>query len=338
MPTRGNRRSSRGIPRDRDNQKRSFGPTPVSVRAGSIDADWRSRNKFELIPSISRSSGVEPDGDTLKDPDVQERYREFLQQKLDAYWKRYDSPLNSGGGSDAQKAEVESNILIQFRKLREGISSSKRHDQFAIEDNSILSPLLPDLYLSVTSPKAESSSGLTVLLASLHMLERHYPSQRAFFDLSKSLPPSFALRDDHQVWLRELSRSLRRCRYSQFWRLTQKVSLERLIPPETHDHTSLPPGPGLTVLSLQILVTSLRDHFRLSTWGTVRSAYREFALPISDTAAWLSDVLLLEPDSRKQRADGDYDRVQLWFTSRENLGEVVRKGGTDGRWTVKTKK
>jgi hypothetical protein len=73
-------------------------------------------------------------------------------RKLDAYWKRYCSSSNSED-SDAQKSEVESNILIQFRssasfahmhkafldgpcplgKLREGISSSRRHDQFAIE-------------------------------------------------------------------------------------------------------------------------------------------------------------------------------------------------------------
>jgi hypothetical protein len=30
--------------------------------------------------------------------------------------------------------------------------------------------------------------------------------------------------------------------------------------------------------------------------------------------------------------------VQLWFTSREQLGEVVKKDGIDGRWAVKLKK
>lgn len=34
--------------------------------------------------------------------------------KLDAYWKRYGSS-SSSEDSDAQKTEVESNILIQFR-------------------------------------------------------------------------------------------------------------------------------------------------------------------------------------------------------------------------------
>lgn len=33
--------------------------------------------------------------------------------KLDDYWKRYGS--SNSEGSDAQKSEVESNILIQFR-------------------------------------------------------------------------------------------------------------------------------------------------------------------------------------------------------------------------------
>lgn len=73
-------------------------PNPGSESTSS--SDWRSRSKFEHIPSISRSSGVERDGDTyvhaqlcfnisvievnyrLKDPDVQEEYRKFLQQKV----------------------------------------------------------------------------------------------------------------------------------------------------------------------------------------------------------------------------------------------------------------
>lgn len=68
---------------------------PRANVAGSFD-----RRKFEHISSISRSSGLEPDGDTyvnmvyvykflglrqmrrLKDFAVQEQYREFLQQKV----------------------------------------------------------------------------------------------------------------------------------------------------------------------------------------------------------------------------------------------------------------
>jgi hypothetical protein len=208
-----------------------------------------------------------------------------------------------------------------------------------VQTTSILAALLPDLYLSAKpSLKGEASSCLTVLLASLHSLECHYPSQRAFFDLSKSLPPPFVLRDDHQVWLRGLSRSLRRSGYSQFQRLTQKASLVRLVALERPNPTPQRVGPDLRLLSLQTLVAGLQDHLRLSAWRTIRSAYREFALPASNTATWLSEVLLLESEIGQQEARKDSDLVQVWFTSREDLGEVVRKDGADGRWTVKSKK
>ena len=61
MPTNHSRGgSSRTIRPDRGtNQKRA--PNPGQGAGGS---DWRSRSKFEHIPSISRSSGVERDGDT----------------------------------------------------------------------------------------------------------------------------------------------------------------------------------------------------------------------------------------------------------------------------------
>jgi hypothetical protein len=49
-------------------------------------------------------------------------------------------------------------------------------------------------------------------------------------------------------------------------------------------------------------------------------------------------VLLFEVETGKQEAHKDGDRVQFWFTSREHLGEVVRKDGVDGRWAVKLKK
>jgi hypothetical protein len=49
-------------------------------------------------------------------------------------------------------------------------------------------------------------------------------------------------------------------------------------------------------------------------------------------------VLLLEVEKEKQEAHRDSHRVQVWFTSRENLGEVVKKDGVDGRWAVKLKK
>jgi hypothetical protein len=54
---------SRGSRLNRGDQRR--GPGLVHHDAvGAPSSDRRSRSKFEHIPSISRSSGVEPDGDT----------------------------------------------------------------------------------------------------------------------------------------------------------------------------------------------------------------------------------------------------------------------------------
>ena len=62
MPTNHSRGGSpRAIRPNRDkNQKRTPNPGPE----GTSGSDWRSRSKFEHIPSISRSSGLERDGDT----------------------------------------------------------------------------------------------------------------------------------------------------------------------------------------------------------------------------------------------------------------------------------
>ncbi|KAI0304296.1 hypothetical protein B0F90DRAFT_1233749 [Multifurca ochricompacta] len=360
MPTKHSRGTFSRIPRrnrNSDNDPNNSSLDPSAAADGSSERRTPRSGKFENIPSISRSSGLERDGDTLKDPGVQEEYREFLQEKLDAYWKIY-APPSSSTESNVKKLELESNILIQFRKLREGISSSQRRDLFAIEvyetslwlsiifrsrsqTTSILSHLLPDIYLSVT-PFPKEFSCLTILLASLHSLDLYFPSQRSFFDLEKGLPPPLALGSDHKVWLRELSCSLRRGGYLQFRRLTQHSSLARLAAAasETPDRLSCRSGPDLPLLSFEMLIASLRSHLRLSTWRMIRSAYREFALPLSNTEVWLSDMLLLETERGKEEEEDprDSDHVQVWFISRENLGEVGRKEGSDRRWVVKTKK
>ena len=112
-------------------------------------------------------------------------------------------------------------------------------------------------------------------------------------------------------------------------------SLEQLVAPENPGHAcSLHAGPDLALLSLQTLVTNLRGHLRLTAWGMIRSAYREFALSLSDTSAWLSNVLLLETETGKREDRRERDRLQLWFVSREELGEVGWKEGT-GRGAVK---
>ncbi|KAI0712445.1 hypothetical protein C8Q76DRAFT_797292 [Earliella scabrosa] len=157
-------------------------------QAQQLQAQNQARNRvyepgkrqMELIASVSRSSGLEKDGDALRDPKIQEEYRAYIQDKVDEYWKKYPflSPCRSGASEDAEsrrnRKEMEENLLILFRKLREGLLSTQRRDAFALEvyetslhlsilfkspaqTTSTLSHLLPDLYIS----KRNSGGGST---------------------------------------------------------------------------------------------------------------------------------------------------------------------------------
>ncbi|EJF63242.1 hypothetical protein DICSQDRAFT_145501 [Dichomitus squalens LYAD-421 SS1] len=170
---------------------------------------------MELIASVSRSSGLEKDGDALRDARVQEEYRTFIQGKLDDYWKRY--PLSSYadlGSEDADAArsrkENQENLLILLRKLREGLLSIKRKDAFALEvyetslylavlfkspvqTTSALSHIFPDLYISIASQSAQPPASASASSATK-------PS-RVISDREKSLSTSLRTEKGPEVSL-----------------------------------------------------------------------------------------------------------------------------------------
>ncbi|KAI0822066.1 hypothetical protein BC628DRAFT_1392200 [Trametes gibbosa] len=146
------------------------------------------KRHMELIPSVSRSSGLDKDGDALRDPKIQEEYRAFIQTKLDNYWVKHSPrtppvPCDSELESRQHKKEMEGNLLILFRKLREGLLSTQRRDAFALEvyetslhlsvlfasqaqTTSTLSHLFPTFYVSSvqsgTQPYSTSSGSSNV--------------------------------------------------------------------------------------------------------------------------------------------------------------------------------
>ncbi|KAI0631938.1 hypothetical protein C8Q77DRAFT_1122814 [Trametes polyzona] len=162
------------------------------------------KRHMELIPSVSRSSGLDKDGDALRDPKVQEEYRAFIQTKVDDYWKKY--PLRSVPGSgdpDLEAArhrkEMEGNLLILFRKLREGLLSTQRKDAFArevyetslhlsvlfrtpVQTTSTLSHLFPAFYVpdgrpTVSPPRSgDTSSSATTTRSARHEASVTQPS------------------------------------------------------------------------------------------------------------------------------------------------------------------
>ncbi|KAI0064093.1 hypothetical protein BV25DRAFT_1933830 [Artomyces pyxidatus] len=334
-------------------QRGTYKPSSQSgARLAKFSVSDRGTN-FEHIASVSRSSGLEKDGDTLKNFDVQEEYRVFVQGKVDDYWAKFPRNSDLSESEDRRRAEVQGNLLILFRKLREGISSSKRRDAFAVEvyetslylsiifqapaqTTSILSHLLPDLYESASTP---SSSSATVLLASLHSLVIHYPSQRPYFEWLGTLPRPYTLTGEPQTWIQDVSRCLRRCEYLRLGVLTQRATLSHLI--EFPPPRSGSPGSELREEAFHTLIGSLRTHARTTAWRIVRNAYREFGLRSPSTKTWIARTLLLDgshpSENEAQDVEKARDPVDLWFTAREKLGEIGRKEGSEASWLVKLK-
>jgi len=306
---------------------------------------------MELIASVSRSSGMEKDGDALKDYKTQEEYRAFIQDKLDSFWRMH---------STISRKEKQENILILFRKLREGLVSSERKDQFAVEayetslflailfdsprqTTTILSHLIPDLYSTIST----SLRDLTTLISLVHHLAAAYPSQSTFRQHLHSLPPSLRFPDSEScAWITSLASSLRSLNYSKFEELTRPSSFSHLLivsnelGPKTSSKTtpsesfdSVHSSANLANRALQTLVEALRTTAREKTWHIIRSAYRELAChPESGaTRDWLERSLALPSIVPTGKAINLDD----WLEKKCGEGQIRKKDGTtEGRWII----
>ncbi|KAI0926810.1 hypothetical protein AcV5_007499 [Taiwanofungus camphoratus] len=186
----------------------------------------------------------------LRDPKVQEEYREFVQEKVKVYWRKY--PLHSAlVGDEKHRQETEQNLLILFRKLREGLLSTGRNDSFAFEvyetslylsilfrsptqTTSILSHL-PRLYLTLSPQASVPQRPYAVLQASiiislLHYLLAGYPSQSRYFEHLHSLPRTFLPRgSDAYRWMADLTQALRMRNYARFETVTHRTMFEKFV-------------------------------------------------------------------------------------------------------------
>ncbi|WWD16389.1 hypothetical protein CI109_100815 [Kwoniella shandongensis] len=137
--------------------------------------------EMELMQSVSRSGGDGAEGDALKDWNTQERYRQYIDERIEAHYITYTTPRHTPPKAGVrQKEELESlaSIVLLFRKLREGVVASHRIDGFAIEvfESSAhfailahnlpqllgaLSGLVPSLYQAydIAHVKAQSGTG-----------------------------------------------------------------------------------------------------------------------------------------------------------------------------------
>ncbi|KIM43014.1 hypothetical protein M413DRAFT_69341 [Hebeloma cylindrosporum] len=310
-----------------------------------------ARRRMNLMASVSRSSGLEKDGDDVfanhrRHPGESENHKK---QRLDA----------------------QENVLILFRKffnisllnpaklqrlvgkLREGVASSARKDTFALE-GEFLSAYETSLYLSVifespkqtisiiphlfppsSEPPAQFTEALpsvhSLLCSLLHHLVASYPSQGTYHQHLASipttaLPPGSRL----SLWLKSVTKNLRMRNYVKFSVLSQKATVAKLLEPPISTN---PKGSGSDILASNavfFLVDALRRKASETAWNILRSAYRELDQCSTGTETWLARSLFMDS------VHGDEWTLEAgyWLETKASLGHVRRKEDTAGKWIV----
>ncbi|KAJ7312436.1 hypothetical protein DFH08DRAFT_717642 [Mycena albidolilacea] len=247
-----------------------------------------------------------------------------------------------------QRIDAQENVLILFRKLREGIISSKRVDQFTLEVYEIslylavlfdsprhITPIIPALmtYFHLPSTEPDGDYVETLLICLLYQLLTAYPSQREFRASLASVPTAFFVDGSlARVWITSLAGCIRARNYAKIDKLTQIAALPV---GDAMTLTALPQRSNreLSRKAVYHLVNSLRNKTREMAWTVIRSAYRELSCqldPQLNTRAWLERSLGLVSDIPAE-CHIDLDE---WLDRESNLGHVRRKDGIEGRWIV----
>ncbi|GAA5899165.1 hypothetical protein JCM8208_003023 [Rhodotorula glutinis] len=122
--------------------------------------------ELDMLLSPSRglqggSAGVDDDEASLRNPEIQERFRKHVAAKT----SRWSTAHPAGRGAELRKQRMQELgiILLDFRKLREGILSSRRVDSFACE--AYTASVLLSVY-AANDPQLSSS--LPHLVQALH--------------------------------------------------------------------------------------------------------------------------------------------------------------------------
>lgn len=174
---------------------------------------------------------------------------------------------------------------------------------------------------------------LTTTVVLLHDLTMHYPSQKEYFERVNTLPDRYL---DRAIpiysWLSALRASMHLSEYVKFEKLTRISSLKGYLPStptELQDSVSR----VYVADALKMLVASLRDKVRNSSWACLTRAYRELSVQSdNDTAAWMARMLLLNVDVGK--ASGVHTKANAWIQDRRKVGEVKQKEDRPGQWII----
>ncbi|CED82251.1 SAC3/GANP/Nin1/mts3/eIF-3 p25 [Phaffia rhodozyma] len=294
---------------------------------------------MEHIASISRSGGHAPNEDALTHYSTQESFRAFIQSKLTKLYEKYPAFQQSFRTISRDERDLFysiTDILLLFRKLREGLIASRRTDKFSVEvyetsarlallitDHaqlvSSLSKLIPDLYLA--SKPAHSTENLDTdgrsLYVQIYLIYQlsYLRSPPAFLSILRSFPSKFkqslepnTLQLPLRIW--SLSNS------SSYRRLFSLFNSRSLSP----EQTSLSDEKQIRSSNLDILIQRTLDlgllQWREGAWAILRTAYKECP------ETFIKDALGF-------RTDVEIETVREWLKAR-GVKEIVEGSG---RWS-----
>jgi len=287
----------------------------------------------------------------LKNYQTQEEYRRFIQEKVDHVLENHPQRPDESEDHKTQRKYAQENVLILFRKLREGVSSAGRKDTFALEayETSLYLSVIfesPKQTISIIAhlfpPNAEPPAQFTgrfpsvqsLLSSLLHHLVASYPSQGTYHQHLASIPrTSLPQGSQISLWLTSVTKSLRTRNYAKFSMLSQKATVAKLLESSTYGLVTNARGPAEDVLATNAvfsLVQALRRKASETAWNVLRSAYRELDQGSTDMETWLTKSLFLDS------VIGDEWTVKVndWLETKTSLGHVRRKENAVQKWIV----
>ncbi|CAE6406836.1 unnamed protein product [Rhizoctonia solani] len=344
--------NSRGAPRTSAHnwERAPAGHVPARAESkvssgGNRGIKNNDRVDLEWLPSVSRSSGLEPNGDALRSFETQQEYWEFITEKV----VNLEVPGRYIPKSSSERQEKESNAMILLRKLREGFVATDRRDDFAVqvvEKSAYLSIIYNSpvniassfgYLLDVYTVNPETANTLKLnkaavgLLQFLHTLVDEFPSQKVShrliigFDAQTCLPRSSA------EWsvASDIASALRRNNWWALEKLTSSTVVDERLKNEPWTKSTSDSGESnsesdiifseLPSRALSHLLEQLRAKVRSSAWPVLRSAYRQVV-----KEPWLERSLLLPNEG-----------IAEFMRAAVENSEAVPKDAVTGVWILR---
>ncbi|KAJ1651414.1 hypothetical protein IWQ61_008016 [Dispira simplex] len=106
-------------------------------RADSSDLTESMEKRFQQLSLISRSDPIQDLGESLNQRDIQDRYFIHLGKKVTEYRQKYGdedcpAPTNPNAAARSPQRSLLEDMMGCFRKLREGLTSSRRVDALTL--------------------------------------------------------------------------------------------------------------------------------------------------------------------------------------------------------------